>query len=90
MNGITIFNSTDFGTVRDQRVTIKQAAGELQMSILTVQCLMKEGRLPIGYAQKKEGRQRYLFYIYRHLLDEHKRYLGLGFDDIFCLRSAFR
>ncbi len=60
-----------------ERITTKQAAKELQMSVLTVQCLMKEGRLPIGYAQKKEGRSRYSFYIYRHLLDEHKRYLGL-------------
>lgn len=61
----------------DQRVTTRQAASELQMSVLTVQCLMKEGRLPIGYAQKKEGRKKYSFYIYRHLLDVHKRYLGL-------------
>lgn len=61
----------------EQRVTVKQAASELQMGVLTVQCLMKEGRLPIGYAQKKEGCSRYSFYIYRHLLDEHKRNLGL-------------
>lgn len=61
----------------ETRVTTKQAAKELQMSVLTLQCLMKEGRLPIGYAQKKEGCSRYSFYIYRHLLDEHKKRLGI-------------
>ncbi len=61
----------------EQRVSVKQAAKELQMGILTVQCLMKENRLPIGYATKKDGCSRYSFYIYRHLLDEHKKYLGL-------------
>jgi hypothetical protein len=61
----------------DQKVTTKQAANELQMGVVTLQTLMKEGRLPIGYAQKKAGCCRYSFIIYRHLLDEHKRYLGL-------------
>ena len=61
----------------EKRVTTKQAAKELQMGVLTLQCLMKEGRLPIGYAQKKERCSRYSFYIYRHLLDEHKKQLGI-------------
>lgn len=61
----------------DQKVTTKQAASELQMGVITLQTLMKEGRLPIGYAQKKDGCSRYSFHIYRHLLDQHKQYLGL-------------
>lgn len=61
----------------NQKVSTKQAASELQMGILTLQNLMKKGELPIGYAQKRDGCCRYSFHIYRHLLDEHKRYLGL-------------
>lgn len=61
----------------EQKVTTKQAARELKMGVLSLQALMKEGRLPIGYAIKKDGCSRYSFIIYRHLLDEHKQYLGL-------------
>lgn len=59
------------------RVSVKQAASELHMGVLTVQCLMQEGRLPIGYALKREGKSRHGYYIYRGLLDEHKRQLGI-------------
>lgn len=61
----------------DVRVSVKQAASELHMGILTVQYLMQKGELPIGYAVKKEGKSRYWYYIYRGLLDEHKRRLGI-------------
>lgn len=56
-----------------QRVTTKQAAKELNMDVETLQYLMRNGRLPIGYALKKEGKTRYGYYIYRGLLDTHKR-----------------
>lgn len=59
------------------RVTVKQAAKELRMDVLTVQCLMKNGQLPIGYALKKEGKSRYGYYIYRKKLDNVKEELGL-------------
>jgi hypothetical protein len=63
--------------MEDVRVTVKQAASELHMGVLTVQCLMQQGRLPIGYALKKDGKSRYGYYIYRGLLDAHKRQLGI-------------
>lgn len=63
--------------MEDVRVTTKQAAEELHMGVLTVQCLMQEGRLPIGYAVKKNGKSRYGYYIYRGLLDAHKQKLGI-------------
>lgn len=62
---------------KQERVTVKQAAKELRMSILTVQCLMKSGQLPIGYALKKEGKSKYGYYIYRKKLDNVKAELGL-------------
>lgn len=62
----------------DIRVSSKVAAQELHMDVITLRELMKKGRLPIGYALRREGKQKYHFYIYRHLLDEHKKYLGIG------------
>lgn len=59
------------------RVTTKDAARELHMDVLTLREFMKMGKLPIGYALKKEGKSRWGFYIYRHLLDEHKKRLGI-------------
>lgn len=56
-----------------KRVTTKQAAAELNMDIEALQYLMRNERLPIGYALKKEGKTRYAYYIYRGLLDAHKR-----------------
>jgi hypothetical protein len=61
----------------DVRVTVKQAAKELQMDVLTVQCLMRQEKLPIGYALKKEGKTRYGYYIYRGKLDAVKKELGI-------------
>lgn len=56
-----------------ERVTTKQAAKELNMDVEALQYLMQRNRLPIGYAFKKEGKTRYAYYIYRGLLDAHKR-----------------
>lgn len=62
----------------DIRVSSKVAAHELHMDVITLRELMKKDRLPIGYALRREGKQKYHFYIYRHLLDEHKKHLGIG------------
>jgi len=61
----------------EQRVTSKQAARELQIDVLTLRELMKQEKIPIGYALKKDGKERYHFYIYRALLDEYKKRLGI-------------
>ena len=37
-----------------ERVTTRQAAKELNMDVESVQYLMRNERLPIGYAMKKE------------------------------------
>ena len=40
-----------------ERVTTKQAAQELNMGIDTLQFMMQQERLPIGFAVKKEGKK---------------------------------
>ncbi len=63
--------------MEEVRVSTKKAAKELHMDVLTLRELMKNEKLPIGYAIKREGKTKWGFYIYRHLLDEHKRTLGI-------------
>lgn len=60
------------------RVPCKIAAKELRMDVLTLRELMKIGKLPIGYAVKRDGKSKWGFYIYRHLLDQEKERLGIG------------
>ena len=55
--------------MNNERVTPKNAAKELQMDVITLRELMKREKLPIGYAIKREGKSKWGFYIYRHLLD---------------------
>ena len=59
-----------------ERVTTKQAAKELMMDVDTIQYLLQKGRIPIGYAVKKEGKKRTSYYIYRGLLEQYKRELA--------------
>lgn len=59
------------------RVQPRQAATELGMDVLNLRELMKIGQLPIGYAVKREGKTKWSFYIYRHLLDAEKARLGI-------------
>lgn len=63
--------------MKEVRVTTKQAAHELQIDVLTLRELMKKEKLPIGYAIKRDGKTKWGFYIYRNLLNEHKRTLGI-------------
>ena len=58
--------------MNNERVTPKNAAKELLRE------LMKREKLPIGYAIKREGKSKWGFYIYRHLLDQEKERLGIG------------
>ena len=48
-----------------ERVTTKQAALELNMDVDTLQYLLQNERIPIGYAVKKKGKKRNSYYIYR-------------------------
>ena len=59
-----------------ERVSTKQAASELEMDLDTLQFLMRENRLPIGLAIKKEVKRRFSYYIYRGLLDQYKEFLS--------------
>ena len=52
-----------------ERVTTKEAAKLLNMDVVTLQFLMRQERLPIGYAIKKDGKSRYHYIIYRSMLD---------------------
>jgi hypothetical protein len=59
------------------KVTVSEAAKELKISESTLRGLMQEGKLNIGYAMKREGKQKWGYWIYRTLLDAEKRRLGL-------------
>ena len=61
-----------------ERVTVKQAAGELNIDQLTLRYQMEKGKLPIGYAVKREGKKRAVYVIYRGLLDQYKRSVAEG------------
>lgn len=61
-----------------QRVTTRQAAKELNMDVESVQYLMRAGRLPIGYAMKKEKATKFTYYIYRGLLEAEKLRIAAG------------
>lgn len=63
--------------MKEIRVSTKEAAHELHMDVLTLRELMKREKIPIGYALKKDGKTKWGFYIYRNLLDEHKKKLGI-------------
>ena len=60
------------------RITVKEAAKELNMSILTLQMLLREGRIPIGYSMLNPGRQRHYYIIYKELVDKFKQSVEAG------------
>ena len=59
------------------KVRLADAAKELGLSPLTVRGLMIEGKLNIGYALKRDGSSKWSFFIFRKLLDDEKKRLGL-------------
>lgn len=66
-----------------ERVSTRQAAQELNMDVDTLQYLLQNNKLPIGYAVKKTGKKRNSYYIYRGLLDTYKRELnGQGIEGV--------
>ena len=48
------------------------------MAVESVQYLMRQNRLPIGYAMKKEKATRFTYYIFRGLLDAELQRLAGG------------
>lgn len=79
--------------MNNERVTPKNAAKELQMDVITLRELMKREKLPIGYAIKREGKSKWGFYIYRHLLDQEKERLIFKFprtpEDDACIVETY-
>ena len=57
-----------------ERVSVEQAAKELDLDPLTLRYSLRDGTLPIGFAQK---RKRYVYVIYRNLLDTYKKGLWM-------------
>lgn len=60
------------------RITTKEAAEKLNMTQLTVQVLLQQERLPIGYAVKNPGSTRYHYIIYSELLDGYIQKVETG------------
>lgn len=54
------------------KVTTKQAALELNTTVLNIQESLIHKELPIGYAMKRRKSSRYYYVIYRGLLDAYK------------------
>lgn len=52
-----------------ERVTIRQAAQELHLTLQTVRILMQQKELNIGYVKTNED-GRHTYFIFRHLLDK--------------------
>ena len=52
-----------------ERITTKEASEMLHINIIGVQTLMQQDRLPIGYAVKRNGSNRWTYYIFRELVE---------------------
>jgi hypothetical protein len=55
-----------------EKVTIEQAAVELNVSQATLRSWMRHSYINIGIADKKDGSSRWCYTIYRKLLDDYK------------------
>ena len=60
------------------RITTKEAAEKLNITQLTVQVLMQQEKLPIGYAVKNPGSSKYHYIIYQELLDGYVNRVEAG------------
>ena len=61
-----------------ERMTTAEAAKELNINVAGLQELMKQEKLPIGYAVKKSGCTRYTYYIFRELVNGYKERVEKG------------
>ena len=67
---------TDYQSMH--RVSTKVAAAELNLSVDSLQYLMQQNRLPIGFAAKKPNAVRFSYFIFRESLDSYKESLKNG------------
>jgi hypothetical protein len=61
-----------------ERMTVAEAANELNMSVIAVRYLMQKERLPIGYAMKQEDHENFYYIIYRELVEGFKKRVEQG------------
>jgi len=61
-----------------ERMTTAQAAKELNINIVGLQTLMRQEKLPIGYAIQKPGSTRWTYIIYKELVDGYKKRVEEG------------
>ena len=60
------------------RITTQKAAEKLNLTRLTVQVLMQQEKLPIGYAVKNPGSTQYHYIIYDELVEGYKKRVENG------------
>ena len=53
------------------RITTKQAALELGIGVDSVQILMQQNRLPIGFVKRKPKSKRHTYFVFRESLDNY-------------------
>lgn len=61
-----------------QKVTVKQAALELNVDQATIRSWMRHNYIKIGIADLKDGKTRWSYTIYRKWLDEFKRSINVS------------
>lgn len=61
-----------------QKMSVADAAKELNMSVITVRLLLRKEKLPIGFAIKKDGNENYYYHIYKELVDAYKKNIENG------------
>ena len=61
-----------------QRVSVEQAALELNVDKATIRSWMRHGYIHIGIADCKDGKKRWSYTIYRKWLDEFKRSINVS------------
>lgn len=59
-----------------ERVSVKEAAEELKLNQEMLRYMMQADKLPIGCAFKKPGSKRWVYVIYRGLLEQYKAKLA--------------
>lgn len=61
-----------------KRISVETAAKELNMTPLTVRYLMQQQRLPIGFAQKREGCSRTYYIVFEELVQAFRKKVESG------------